>query len=125
MAYDGGQMGLMMERRLRVVRDAVAHTVSLARLMTQKRDRLGDELVRLGSLQELARLTPMLWRQVMAEREEEMAFWLFNVAVGLAATGEHAAAVLLLDALPGVPAGAHGRRELLMELCRCDAQLAA
>ena len=117
--YDAGA------RRLQVVRDAVAQTVSIARLATRTRDRLGEELTRLGALQELARITPIAWRSVVRERREELAFWLFNVAVGLAATGEHRAGLALLDALPGVQAGAQGRRELLAELCVQEAKLAA
>ena len=132
MGYDGWlgcearlRMGDGSERRLRVVQDAVAQTVSIARLATRSTDRLGEELTRLGALQELARLTPIAWRTVARERREELAFWLFNVAVGLAATGEHRAGLALLDALPCVPAGAHGRRELLAELCLQEARLAA
>ena len=126
MGYDGRLvLGDQAARRIRIVEDAVAQTVSIARLATRTRDRLGEELTRLGALQELARVTPMAWRQVARERREELAFWLFNVAVGLAATGEHRAAIALLDALPGVHAGLQGRRELLMELCAQEAQLAA
>ncbi len=126
MGFDG-KIGLGMQetRRLQVVRDAVAQTVSIARLTHQSRDRVGDELVRLGALQELAAITPMAWRVAAHERRDELAFWLFNVAIGLAATGDHAAGIALLNALPCVPAGAHGRRELMMELCAHDAQLAA
>jgi hypothetical protein len=126
MGFDG-KMGLGMRetRRLQVVRDAVAQTVSIARLTQRTRDRVGDELVRLGALQELAALTPMAWRVAAGERREELSFWLFNVAIGLAATGEHGAGLALLDALPCVPAGAQGRRELMTELCAQDARMAA
>ncbi len=126
MGFDG-KMGLGNKetRRLQVVRDAVAQTVSIARLASRSRDRVGEELTRLGALQELARLSPIAWRQAAQERRDELAFWLFNAAIGLAATGEHAAAAALLNALPGVPAGAQGRRELLLELCAQDSRLAA
>jgi len=126
MGYDG-RIGtdLPSNRRLQVVRDAVAQTVSIARLATRSRDRVGEELTRLGALQELARVTPLAWRQVAHERREELAFWLFNAAIGLAATGEHRAALALLNALPGVPAGDCGRRELLAELCAQEVQMAA
>ncbi len=118
MGFDGRLgLGNQETRRLQVVRDAVAATVSIARLASRSRDRVGEELTRLGALQELAALTPIAWRQAAAERREELAFWLFNVAIGLAATGEHRAGLALLDALPGVPAGANGRRALLAELC--------
>ena len=55
MGFDG-KMGLswVEARRLQVVRDAVAQTVSIARLTSHSRDRVGDELVRLGALQQLA-----------------------------------------------------------------------
>lgn len=132
MGYDGwasygSRLGVRDagQRRLRVVHDAVAQTVSIARLATRSSDRLGEELTRLGALQELAGLTPIAWRAVARERREELGFWLFNVAVGLAATGEHRAGLALLDALPCVPAGAHGRRELLAELCVQEVKLAA
>ncbi len=126
MGFDGRiGLGNPEMRRLQLVRDAVAQTVSIARLASRSRDRVGEELVRLGALQELARLTPMAWRQAAHERREELAFWLFNVAIGLAATGEHRAGLALLDALPGVPAGAQGRRELMLELCTQESLLAA
>ena len=114
-----------MDRRETLVRDAVAQTVSLARLARHSRDRLGDELVRLGALQELARVTPMAWRKAALERREELGFWLFNVAIGVAATGDHAAGLALLQALPCVGAGERGRRELLLELCGDQLRLAA
>lgn len=126
MGFDGKMsFGNPEMRRLQVVRDAVAQTVSIARLASRSRDRVGEELVRLGALQELAGLTPIAWHRAAYERREELAFWLFNVAIGLAATGEHRAGLVLLDALPGVPAGAQGRRELLAELCVQEAQLVA
>ena len=126
MGFDG-KLGLSTQevRRMQVVRNAVAATVSIARLASRSRDRVGDELTRLGALQELARLTPIAWRQAAQERREELAFWLFNVAIGLAAMGEYRAGLALLEALPGVPAGAHGRRELLAELCAQQTRLAA
>lgn len=126
MAWNGvGWNDVRTERRLAVVRTAIAQTVSIARLATRTRDRVGEELVRLGSLQELAHLTPMAWRMAVAERRDELAFWLFNVAIGVAAAGDEAAGLALLNALPGVPAGAAGRRELLVELCAQERQYAA
>ena len=119
------RLGMVAERRRQVVEDAVAQTVSLSRLTARRPDRLGDELARLGALQELARVTPMAWRHVVRERQEELGFWLFNVAVGVAASVGHAAAVAILDALPCVDAGAHGRRALLAELCTQEQQQAA
>lgn len=117
-------MGSAAQRRRQVVEEAVAQTVSLARLTAPRPDRLGDELVRLGGLQELARVTPLAWRTVVKERQEELAFWLFNVAVGVAAAVGQGSALAILDALPAVDAGAHGRRALLEELCRYDQQRA-
>lgn len=81
-----------------------------------RRDRLGVELQRLERLQQLALLWPRRWRRCIANCREPLSLWLYGVALGVAGLGQPEAAVALLDALPGVTAGAAGRRDLLLGL---------
>lgn len=81
-----------------------------------RRDRLGAELQRLERLQQLALLWPRRWRRCIANCREPLSLWLYGVALGVAGLGQPEAAVALLDALPGVSAGAAGRRDLLLAL---------
>lgn len=81
-----------------------------------QRQRLGEELQRLERLQHLAHLWPSQWRLCTADCGEPLALWLFGVALGVAGLGLAEAALAMLDVLPGVAAGAQGRRELLQSL---------
>lgn len=81
-----------------------------------RRDRLGVELHRLERLQQLSLLWPRRWRRCIANCREPLSLWLYGVALGVAGLGQPEAAVALLDALPGVAAGAAGRRDLLLGL---------
>ena len=79
-------------------------------------DALAEELARLERLQALSQSNPALWHRVVAPRADELALWLYGIAIGVAALGLPREALALLDVLAGVPAGAAGRRELLWEL---------
>ncbi len=81
-----------------------------------RRDRLGLELARLERLQQLALLWPRQWQRCIAPCRESLALWLYGVALGVAGLGLHEAALALLDTLPGIAAGAAGRRALLRGL---------
>ncbi len=81
---------------------------------------LHRELDRLEHLLVVARQHPRLWQQAIAGREQPLALWLFGVALGVAQWGCGDTALLLLEALPGVPGAAGGRGELLREILDCD-----
>ncbi len=80
------------------------------------RDRLAVELQRLDRLHCAARSNPRRFGRAIQGRHNAVALWLYGVAVGVAAHGLHDTALALLDVLPGIAAGAHGRRELLCDL---------
>jgi len=81
-----------------------------------KRRPLSAELRHLERLHDLALRQPLAWQEAVTERREEAALWLYGVALGVAAHGLHTEALVLLNVLPGVAAGAEGRRALLLEL---------
>lgn len=77
---------------------------------------LENELERLERMVEWAVDAYPSWREALTPRRSELALWLYGVAIGVAANGLGPQALALLDVLPGVPAGAEGRRELLQAL---------
>lgn len=79
-------------------------------------DLLDSELRRLERLQRWALDQPSSWRHACQGRETGLSVWLYGIALGIAAMGQGRAALALLDALPGVDGGGHGRRALLAGL---------
>ena len=80
------------------------------------RDRLAAELRRLDRLHRCAHAAPQRFARMIAGQQKALSLWLYGVAVGVAAQGLPDTALALLDLLPGVAAGAQGRRELLLDL---------
>jgi hypothetical protein len=79
-------------------------------------DLLGGELKRLERLQRWAQRHGEGWRQAIHGRELGLGIWLYGIALGIAAMGHGRAALSLLEALPQIDGGAHGRRDLLAGL---------
>ncbi|MSQ81955.1 MAG: hypothetical protein EXR77_03440 [Myxococcales bacterium] len=79
-------------------------------------DLLQGELRRLDRLHRCARIRPQTYADAIDGHRAALALWLYGIAVGVAAQGLPEAALALLDVLPSVPAGGHGRRELLRDL---------
>ncbi len=84
------------------------------------RDRLATELRRLDRLHRASRCQPRRFAQTVRGRQGALSLWLYGVAVGVAAQGLHDTALALLDLLPGITAGAAGRRELLCDLIEAE-----
>lgn len=112
-----------------IVQRALDDALSLRRRCEGRQsDVLAQELARLERLQALSLADPQLWLRAVAPRAEELALWLYGIAIGVGALGLPREAMALLDVLAGVPGGARGRRELLWELLlaqRGDDNLAA
>lgn len=79
-------------------------------------DLLQGELRRLDRLHRCARIRPRTYAEAIDGHRAALALWLYGIAVGVAAQGLPEAALALLDVLPSVQAGGHGRRELLSDL---------
>lgn len=112
-------LGLPLERLPLEVRIARLLDDTLSIRRRTQRPRLGEELERLTRLVTLAGEAPLTFREESAPRRGELVQWLYGVALGVAASGLSQEALGLLDVLPGVPAGAEGRRLLLAELIAC------
>ena len=99
------------------VQRALDDALSLRRRCeAQHGDVLAQELARLERLQALSQANAPLWRKLVAPRAEELALWLYGIAIGVGALGLPREAMALLEVLDGVPGGGRGRRELLWEL---------
>lgn len=105
------------ERNDGLMARALDEALSLRRRCEARQgDALAEELARLERLQALSQSNLPLWHRAVAPRADELALWLYGIAIGVAALGLPREALALLDVLAGVPAGAAGRRELLWEL---------
>jgi len=80
------------------------------------RERLACELRRLDRMHTAARSNPRRFARAIQGLQRAIGLWLYGIAVGVAAQGLHDTAIALLDLLPGIAAGAEGRRELLLDL---------
>lgn len=106
----------------------LAEVLDPPRCTRHPRARLDDDLGLLVRMARLSRIAPLRWQQAVRARRLELALWVWGVALAVAASGLVGDAVALLDVLPGVGAGADGRRELLEDLiddARSDGPLAA
>lgn len=90
----------------------VEETVSIRR-RTDQRPALSEELARLDALQRHAECRGRAFAAVVAPYAEELACWLWQLALAVGAAGLPDTARSLLGALPGVPAGSPPRRAQL------------
>lgn len=95
----------------------IEQTVSIRR-RGEERPSLADELARLDALQQHAERRGRGFVQVVAPYAEELACWLWQLALTVAAAGLPDTARGLLGALPGVPANAPAR------VCQLEALIA-
>lgn len=90
----------------------VEETISIRR-RTDERPALSEELARLDALQRHAERGGRAFVAVVAPYAEELACWLWQLALAVGAAGLPDTARSLLGALPGVPAGSAARRAQL------------
>ena len=75
--------------------------------------RLCRDVDLVACLQECARRCPRKIERLREQHGESLDRWLFRVALGCAGLGLYSQSLLLLDSVPGLKAGARGRRAFL------------
>lgn len=93
--------------------ERLLHETVSVRRRSEDRPQLSAELARLDTLQQFALSGSLAFRTTVAPFAEELATWLWQLALTVAAAGLPDTAQTLLGALPGVPADSPTRKHML------------
>lgn len=93
--------------------ERLLHETVSVRRRSEERPQLAAELARLDTLQQFALASALAFRTTVAPFAEELATWLWQLALTVAAAGLPDTAQMLLGALPGVPADSPTRKHML------------